>query len=109
MGVRIRLKRMGRKNRPSWRICVFDARTRRDGRSIEDLGFYDTLAKDPERHMKVNVERARHWLKMGAKPTEIVTQIFKKSGVTGDVRIPVGAEPGPEVAESAAPEAEATS
>ena len=92
MGVRIRLKRLGRRNRPSWRICVFDSRTRRDGRSIEDLGFYDTLAKDPARKMKVNVERARHWLSVGAKPSEIVTQLFKKSGVTGNAQVTVGAE-----------------
>lgn len=92
MGVRIRLKRLGRRNRPSWRICVFDSRTRRDGRSIEDLGFYDTLAKDPARKMKVNVERARHWMGVGAKPSEIVTQIFKKCGVTGPARVEVAAE-----------------
>lgn len=92
MAVRIRLKRLGRRNRPSWRVCVFDSRTRRDGRSIEDLGFYDTLAKDPERKMKVNVERARHWLSEGAKPTEIVTQIFKKCGVSGDAAVATAAE-----------------
>ncbi len=66
---------------------MFDSRTRRDGRSIEDLGFYDSLAKDKaigsETHMKVDVDRARHWLSVGAKPSEIVRQIFKKTGVTG--------------------------
>lgn len=82
MAVRIRLKRMGRRNRPAWRICVMDARTRRDGRSIEDLGFYDTLAKDPEKSMKVDVERARYWLRKGAQPSDTVKQIFKKLGVT---------------------------
>jgi small subunit ribosomal protein S16 len=82
MAVRIRLKRMGRKNRPFWRICVFDARTRRDGRTIEDIGFYDTLAADPAKAMKVDVERAKYWLSVGALPSEIVRQIFKKSGVT---------------------------
>ena len=84
MAVRIRLKRMGRRNRPFWRVCVFDSRTRRDGRSIEDLGFYDTLATDPTQEMKVDVERARHWLASGAKPSEIVYQIFKKTGVYSD-------------------------
>ncbi len=82
MAVRIRLKRMGRKNRPFWRICVFDARVRRDGETIEDLGFYDTLANDPAKVMKINAERAKYWLSVGAKPTEIVRQILKKSGVT---------------------------
>ncbi|MBI4880072.1 MAG: 30S ribosomal protein S16 [Planctomycetes bacterium] len=82
MGVRIRLKRLGRKNRPFWRICVFDSRTRRDGRSIEDIGFYDTLAKDPAKEMRVDAERARHWLGKGAKPSDIVKQILKRAGVT---------------------------
>ena len=82
MAVRIRLKRMGRKNRPFWRICVFDGRVRRDGETIEDLGFYDTLANDPTKVMKINAERAKYWLSVGAKPTEIVRQILKKTGVT---------------------------
>jgi small subunit ribosomal protein S16 len=82
MAVRIRLKRMGRKNRPFWRICVFDARTRRDGETIEDLGFYDTLANDPAKVMSINADRAKYWLSVGAKPSEIVRQILKRSGVT---------------------------
>jgi small subunit ribosomal protein S16 len=82
MAVRIRLKRMGRKNRPFWRICVFDGRVRRDGETIEDLGFYDTLANDPTKVMKIDAERAKYWLSVGAKPTEIVRQILKKTGVT---------------------------
>lgn len=98
MAVRIRLKRMGRRNRPFWRVCVFDSHTRRDGRSIEDLGFYDTLAKDEGQQMKIDVERARHWLKVGAKPTEIVYQIFKKSGVFSGEATPAAA-PAPAEAE----------
>lgn len=94
MAVRIRLKRMGRRNRPFWRVCVFDSRTRRDGRSIEDLGFYDTLATEATQEMKVDVERARHWLKVGAKPTEIVYQIFKKTGVYSTDAVPA-ATPAP--------------
>ena len=84
---------MGRRNRPFYRVCVFDARTRRDGRAIEDLGFYDTLTKDPERELKVNVERARHWLSEGAKPTEIVRQLFKRTGVIGDKAVAAAATP----------------
>lgn len=82
MAVRIRLKRMGRKNRPFWRICVFDGRTRRDGETIEDLGFYDTLANDPAKVMSIDAERAKYWLSVGAKPSEIVRQILKRAGVT---------------------------
>ena len=98
MAVRIRLKRMGRRNRPFYRVCVFDARTRRDGRAIEDLGFYDTLATNPERELKVNVERARHWMSEGAKPTEIVRQLFKRTGVYSDQPVAAAA---PEAAEGA--------
>ena len=81
MAVRIRLKRIGRKNRPCYRICVFDSRTRRDGRSIEDIGFYDTVSDRERSEIKLDSERARHWISVGAKPSEMVHQIFKKSGV----------------------------
>ena len=81
MAVRIRLKRLGRRNRPFYRVCVFDSRTRRDGRTIEDIGFYDTLATSPDRELKVDVDRARYWLSVGALPSEIVTQLFKRAGV----------------------------
>ena len=81
MSVRIRLKRLGRVNRPHYRICVFDSRTRRDGRSIEDLGFYDTISDREKSETKLNAERARYWISVGAKPSEIVHQIFKKNGV----------------------------
>lgn len=77
---------------------MFDSRTRRDGRSIEDIGFYDALANDKsigsEKHMKVDVERARHWLRVGAKPSEIVRQIFKKTGVTGARAVAAAANAG---------------
>lgn len=72
---------MGRKNRPFYRICVFDGRTRRDGRSIEDLGFYDTKTNPSQTLSKVDAERARHWLSQGALPSLTVHQIFKKNGV----------------------------
>lgn len=81
MAVRIPLKRLGRLNRPSYRICVFDSRTRRDGCAIEELGIYETLTDDPARKLRVDVDRARHWLSKGAKPTEIVHMLFKKTGV----------------------------
>ena len=81
MATRIRLKRLGRKNRPFWRICVFDSRTRRDGASIEDIGYYDTTSDKNETKMEVKVDRARHWLSHGALPSATVHQIFKKKGV----------------------------
>ncbi len=81
MAVRIRLKRMGRRNRPFYRICVFDGRTRRDGRSIEDIGYYDTTSNKKETITKVNIERARHWIGVGAQPSLTVHQVFKRAGV----------------------------
>ena len=76
--VKIRCKRMGRRNRPFYRIGVFDARTRRDGRSIEDLGTYDPMTTDAERVHHLNSERAVHWLNQGAQPSETVASIFKR-------------------------------
>ena len=81
MAVRIRLKRMGRKNRPFYRICVFDGRTRRDGASLEDIGTYDTVSNKQKTLSDVKVDRARHWLSKGAKPSLTVHQIFKRHEV----------------------------
>lgn len=72
---------MGRKNRPSWRICVFDARTKRDGREIEALGWYDNVQNKKQTLTELKLERARYWLSQGAKPSVIVHQIFKRKGV----------------------------
>ena len=83
MSVKIRCKRLGRKNRPFFRVAVMDTRTRRNGPSIEDLGFYDTLAKTDETRVRLNLDRVKHWLSMGAQPSETVRSILKKLGVTG--------------------------
>ena len=66
MAVRIRLKRLGRKNRAFYRICAFDAHTRRDGRAIEELGYYDPHVEDEAKKYSVNRERAEYWLSVGA-------------------------------------------
>lgn len=72
---------MGRRNRPFYRISVFDARTRRDGRSIEDIGTYDVMAPKKEMVYSLNVDRLKYWLSVGAKPTETVASIIKKLGI----------------------------
>ena len=82
MAVRIRCKRLGRKNRPFYRISVFDARTRRDGRSIEDIGTYDVMTKNPEQTYDLKVDRLKYWLSVGAQPSETVASIVKKLGLT---------------------------
>jgi small subunit ribosomal protein S16 len=81
MAARIRLKRIGRKNRPSYRICVFDARTRRDGAPIEELGSYDPTGKSIDEKVKLDKERALHWLSVGAQPSDTVASVFRKLGV----------------------------
>jgi small subunit ribosomal protein S16 len=73
---------MGRKNRPFYRVCVMDARTRRDGRTIEDIGTYDVLRKEDNDKYSINVDRMKYWLSVGAKPSETVASINKKLGIT---------------------------
>ncbi|HAQ51217.1 MAG TPA: 30S ribosomal protein S16 [Lachnospiraceae bacterium] len=78
--VKIRLRRMGQKKAPFYRIVVADARAPRDGRCIEEIGTYDPT-KDPSEY-HVNEELAKKWLDNGAKPTETVARIFKSCGIT---------------------------
>ena len=77
--VKLRLRRMGAKKRPSYRIVAADSRSPRDGAFIETVGFYDPIT-DPAT-IKVDIERARHWLSVGAQPTETVNSLLKKAGV----------------------------
>jgi len=93
MATRIRLKRIGRTNRPSYRICVFDSRTRRDGPPIEELGSYDPRAKGFADKVKLNRERAVYWLGVGAKPTETVNSFFRKLGVRRGATFPAAEAP----------------
>lgn len=81
MAVKIRLKRLGRRNRSFFRICVFDGRTRRDGRSIEDLGFYDPLATTLEKTVSLNEDRLKHWVLQGAQASDTVVSLAKKLGI----------------------------
>ncbi|MDR2168257.1 MAG: 30S ribosomal protein S16 [Clostridiales bacterium] len=77
--VKIRLKRMGAKKKPFYRIVVADARTARDGKTIEDIGVYDPT-KDPS-VFSVDVEAAKKWIGQGAQPTDTVRRLFKNNGV----------------------------
>ncbi|MBI3008749.1 MAG: 30S ribosomal protein S16 [Candidatus Omnitrophica bacterium] len=81
MAVKIRLKKMGTKNRTFFRIVVSDVRAPRDGRVIEELGIYDPI-KNPAL-IKVDKDRALYWLGKGAQPTETVHSILKKEGIPG--------------------------
>jgi small subunit ribosomal protein S16 len=79
MAVKIRLRRMGQKKAPFYRIVVADSRSPRDGRFIEEIGTYDPGA-DPSVY-NVNEEAAKKWLANGAQPTEVVGKLFKIAGI----------------------------
>ena len=81
MATRIRLKRIGRKNRPFYRVVVMDSRQRRDGAAIEELGWYNPIAKDNENNFELNEERILHWLQIGAQPSDIASKLMKRAGI----------------------------
>jgi len=86
MSVRIRLARGGSKKRPFHKIVVADSRAPRDGRFIEEIGFYNPLvAKDHPEHVRLDVEKAKAWLAKGAEPSERIARLF---GVLGVIPMP---------------------
>ncbi len=80
MAVKIRLRRMGYKRNPIYRIIVADSRSPRDGRFIDEIGTYNPNTDPSE--FKVDEEAAKKWLANGAQPTEVVSKIFKLAGIT---------------------------
>lgn len=79
MAVKIRLKRMGAKKAPFYRIVVADARSPRDGRFIESIGYYDSTTQPAT--VKIDAEKAVEWMQKGAQPTDTVKSLFKHDGV----------------------------
>ena len=79
MAVKIRLRRMGAKKAPFYRVIVADERSPRDGKFIDEIGYYNPL-RDPA-EIKIDAEKAEKWLNNGAQPTETVKSILKKSGI----------------------------
>lgn len=77
--VKIRLKRMGAHKKPFYRIVVADSRTPRDGRFIEEIGYYNPMTEPKE--IKIDEEAVAKWLSNGAQPTETVKKLFKNSGI----------------------------
>ena len=80
MAVKIRMKRFGRTNRASFRINAIDGRTSRDGTIIEELGSYDPHGPDDTK-VKLNLERVKYWLSVGAQPSDTVRTFLKKAGL----------------------------
>ncbi len=79
MAVKIRLTRLGKKKAPTYRVIVADERAPRDGRFIEELGYYDPT-QDPS-VVKIDTEKAKQWIKNGAKPTDTVAKLLKIAGL----------------------------
>jgi small subunit ribosomal protein S16 len=72
------MQRLGRHNRPFYRISAIEKRVRRDGRIIEQLGWYDPLAREAGKQLEINAERVKYWLSVGAQPTDTVRDFFAK-------------------------------
>lgn len=78
MSVRIRMKMMGRRHRPFFRVCIIDRQKARDGLEIEEVGTYDPMVKDKAQRVKLNMERIDYWLSVGATPSDRVATLLKK-------------------------------
>jgi small subunit ribosomal protein S16 len=83
VSVRIRMKKLGRKHRPYYRICAIDSRRPRDGRILEELGAYDPMVPETDARAVLNGERINYWLGVGAQPSDKVKVLIKKYGVGG--------------------------
>ena len=79
MAVKIRLRRMGSKKAPFYRVVVADSRSPRDGRFIEEIGYYNPIAEPTV--IKIDEEKAAKWVKNGAQPTDVVKRLFDKAGI----------------------------
>ena len=79
MATKIRLRRMGAKKAPFYRVIVADSRDPRDGKFVEEIGYYNPLTEPAE--IKIDAEKADKWLKSGAQPTDTVKALLKKSGI----------------------------
>ncbi len=79
MAVKIRLRRMGAKKAPFYRVVVADSRSPRDGKFIEEIGYYNPITEPAE--VKIDAEKAKKWLKDGAQPSDTVRSLLKKSGI----------------------------
>ena len=101
MAVKLRLKRMGRSNLAFYRLSAIDSRSPRDGRVVEELGHYDPRHKDPAKQFVAKLDRCKHWLDVGAIPSETVSTLLKKSGIDHKhLRLPKPGKPKPAAAQT---------
>ena len=114
MSVRIRMKMMGRRHRPFFRICIIDRQKSRDGKHIEEVGTYDPMVKVKSDRVKLDMERIDHWIALGATPSDRVATLIKKvktnkfgTAAAPPERLAPKPAPVPAAEESAPAEAEA--
>ena len=90
MTVRIRMKKLGRKHRPFFRICVMDQRSPRNGKAIEEVGTYDPMVREKSQRVTLDMDRVDHWISVGAQPSEKVAVLINKvkQGNWGTVKEP---------------------
>ena len=79
--VRLRLKRMGRRHRPFYRLNAVEKRTQRDGRVLENLGWYNPVEKNADKQLELNTERIKHWLDQGAQPSDTVKDLLARQDI----------------------------
>ncbi|HPD32037.1 MAG TPA: 30S ribosomal protein S16 [Phycisphaerae bacterium] len=84
--VRLRLKRTGRRHRPTYRLAAVDSRSPRDGMVIEELGVYEPANQNPDLRCKLKQERVEYWLKVGARPSDTARDLLKRLGYQVSVR-----------------------
>ena len=94
MSVKLRLKRLGRSHGAFYRLNAMDSRAPRDGRVIEELGYYDPRNKDQAKQFVAKLERCKYWLDAGAEPSETVSSLLKKNGLEHkQLRLPKPGKP----------------
>jgi small subunit ribosomal protein S16 len=86
MSVRLRLRRIGKINRPAYRICAIEKRKRRDGEYLESIGFYDPYIPRGQKRVRLDKERAEYWLSVGAQPSLTVLTFLRQEQVSGLIR-----------------------
>ena len=86
MAVKLRLKRFGRRHRSFYRLSAMDTRRARDGKVLEELGWYDPAGKNPDKQVNLNRERIEYWLSVGAVPSETVHDLLVRSGIAAPKR-----------------------
>lgn len=112
MAVRIRMKKIGRKHRPFYRICVMDSRVHREGKAIEEVGWYDTSIHDKAKRVSIKLDRVDYWVSVGASMSDRVATLVKKVktnrfGVAAAPPALIAPKPLPEPAAEAPAEGEA--